>query len=699
MYQWSGDHCDTKYVAGLGKVQAYDAFYYERDPGRDNTQLSNIMGFKYNFSTGDGCCGSPIISCDNRHTSPLVGYHVAGKDHLGYAAPLVRETVEEAISFFYPGGVINETADNETIFAQGAIPKFWPDGDFDVKGAAAKPEHQPDKSHLERSIIHDVIKKHITEPAVLSPHDPRLEAAVSPLRIGVEKYGARLPAIRPQMEEVIDVCFENLANRFSKCPKNRMEVLDVDTTLNGDPWVGGMDSMNMRSSLGFYYKNLKEGGSIGKTSAFPYDEEQKKFIPSPFGEKIIADMREMEEEMKKGNRVPHVWVDTVKDECRPLAKIPTGQTRVFCVGQVTYLMLGRMYCLGAMAAVQQSKIQCGIAVGMDPFSTDAHTLVTYLHEVGHKIIAGDYKAFDSNIHPLFFDGVCTVTNRMYNDEPEKQLVRKVLFDMMAQSTAIAGDCVYEKYKGNPSGNFATWWVNSCAGVAFLQASFVFLALQNDPKLAYPDAFWEHCRPVVFGDDFLLAVSPTVEAWMTLTNLIKTVEEFGMTMTPEDKSNNIRDHKTIEECTFLKCNFRQENGLWLMALSKDTIYEMTNWISRDADPVATTFDKCLTALWMAAFHGEGFYNQFRKELDRALNDLHAVNRPLPGWHEAQFRRRNCLGQRDGRDQSSASFHVDMESGEISYSNPFSSGYEHQKLKGGLPYAHVLDVPEIAFVAEM
>jgi len=155
-------------------------------------------------------------------------------------------------------------------------------------------------------------------------------------------------------------------------------------------------------------------------------------------------------------------------------------------------------------------------------------------------------------------------------------------------------------------------LNSVLGLLLLLMSWCRIARQYAPELATPTAFWQHCRPIVFGDDFLVSKSDEVD-WFTLPRLIEAVKEFGMTMTPEDKSSIAEDYKLITQCTFLKCHFMKVQGIWRMCLKKETIYEMTNWITACSNVEEVTNSKCNTALQMMAAWGETDWNILHKKL--------------------------------------------------------------------------------------
>jgi hypothetical protein len=691
-------------MAANVEVFSKNAFQYPLNANDESQMISNQCGFSYKHSFGKGACGSPLVSCSNNHTQHLVGIHIAGTADLGFALPLFAEMAEDALRILCPKGAIYEADVPEHAIEAHGAPTFFIPGHIDHLGKYNRVVFTPEKTHLRKSVCYKELFDPISEPAILELKDPRNVKKRHPLSLGVSKYGERASYI---CKHLARLCARNYGERLRRfCKRNKLRVLDPEEGLNGDPQVVNMTAMNMRSSAGEPWKKFCEGkgpDEKGKSSLFDINDSRVpriKFRTEGPGAQVLAKVYESEEKGRRGYRDDTLWWDCVKDELRTYSYVPAStlvefdehyktmgeqlvkvfkDTRVFDVAPVDFTINGRRYFLPAFASMMEANTDIGIAVGMDPFSADAHKLVTYLQSVGYRIIAGDYKKFDARISGEFFDMGCEAINMLYDDDEESQLFRRVWTSQLYQRWGIAGDLVYGAFVGNPSGNPGTTMFNCMTGIFILMMAFIRLAEQYDLSKAHPEAFWAFTRPIVFGDDFLLAVSEECP-WVTLPALIEVVKEFGMEMTPEDKTDVVEEWKPIERCTFLKCNFRYEDSMWRMCLNKKTIQEMTNWVSASTDPTTTTHDKCIIALWMMSWWGKEAFEPFREALIASLYDLHLSKKPIPHFEEFAWQQDNMLGRGFGRTQST----IEWDEGEFLFKNPFANQSQLVKVAGIKPY---------------
>ena len=639
-----GTDFSTLFHKELPKVVQYLDYNYFATP-EDEVQgklTCNTFGYKYAVSLGKGKCGMPLVSNMNVHPNPIFGIHAAGGLDMGFSTPLIREVCEEAISMLCTKGIVSSCDLKVQEGVNGERkPRFRIPGNFEEFGYYDG-GRGPERTHLDYSSTFEHIAPHRMEPSVLTPWDARIEDTGftrSPLIEGVCKYGEPAPPLDMNFFEYIK---ESLIERFRvKVRPQIKRELTWDETINGIPQIPHMDSMNLGASAGLPWKKRKASGDIGKRFLFDINQSTGSASFNDIGEELRISMEEQIAGLRRGEEQPWLFLDCLKDELRSLAKVKTASTRVFTICPVDSLMIHRKFFLPFNAACMEANINIGFAAGLDPFSFDGHKIAMWLLEVGTECIAGDYKAFDANIHPAFFEMHADMVNAILGGDEGTQLLRRTLMEQMCHTYSVAGDMCYRKAKGVPSGFGSTMVINSEVGLFILVASFVRLAQVFAPELATPGAFWDHCRPIIMGDDFVLAKSPQVP-WLTLPRLIEAVKEFGMNMTPEDKSDNVEDSKPLTRCSFLKCFLFQKEGIWRMALNKDTIYEMTNWISADVDRKGASADKARTALQYMASWGAEDFNVFRKKLVDAFEFI-GIEEELPTFAECDAVIRVAMGQ--------------------------------------------------------
>ena len=105
-----------------------------------------------------------------------------------------------------------------------------------------------------------------------------------------------------------------------------------------------------------------------------------------------------EQNAKLGIRTQTLWIDTLKDERRPLEKVRIGKTRVFSAGPMDFVILFRKYFLGFNAHCMANMITNEMAVGINVYSPRWHVLAKNLQKKGPHVVAGDFSNFDGSLN-------------------------------------------------------------------------------------------------------------------------------------------------------------------------------------------------------------------------------------------------------------------------------------------------------------
>jgi hypothetical protein len=132
---------------------------------------------------------------------------------------------------------------------------------------------------------------------------------------------------------------------------------------------------------------------------------------------------------------------------------------------------------------------------------------------------------------------------------------------------------------------------------------------------------EYVADANYGDDALESTNDEIVTWFNALTQSEAYKQFGMEMTPASKDGELVASKDFFECTFLKQGFRRhhKHGNFICAtLNKQSIQELTNWISNDAaDEDELLYTNLDTALRFAYFWGREYFDEFKGTVNGAL----------------------------------------------------------------------------------
>nr|DAZ87810.1 TPA_asm: hypothetical protein [Candiseco virus 1] len=585
---------------------------------RTSKQLLTVMrGWRYEWPTQVGDCGGVLFLLDGKNFGKIVGMHVAGAvgDNVGYAELLVLEMFDILETNRIEVPEIEDLLSSENCILE-------PSGAFNILGALPhnRVPRMPEKTTYTQSPIFEKISKHITEPAVLSPKDERLATKMSPLLLGIEKYGISRPFFN---EDLVRICTDsiqyNINNLHSSFPRR---LLTMHENVNGNPDFPYINGLNMNSSPGYPWV-LQHHEDKGKR--FLFEGEVGTLIPC---DEVMIKFKEMEEAALKGKRIPSFWVDTLKDERVKVEKIPIGKTRVFTIGPLIFNLMCRKYFLSFNSHVMENRKKSFAQVGINPFSMEWTDLAHRLLSVSNNGFCGDFSRFDGSLDPNCMYGVLDIVNHFYQDE--FGLVRKVLFAELVNTIQIAGNCVYTTIQGNPSGNPLTVILNSFVNAIYMRLCWIDLVPARIKSLDNYDRF---ISEAIYGDDNIIMVSDVVAQYFNPAAVSNYLKRNEIVYTSVSKDGNDIEWLSLDQMTFLKCGFRRKGLFYLATLDKDVIYEMVNWVK--VSTFATIEQQLIiniqVALRYAYFHGQEFFELFHMKLLKALKE-ERIDCCLPNYTE-------------------------------------------------------------------
>lgn len=564
---------------------------------------------RYDISTEKGDCGSPVIINSDSFANKLLGIHFSGHQGVGAANIITYETIER-----YCRSQISGSPDTRLI-KESVDPEFYPiNGAYVVQGKIPEVIPTPLKTKLRTSeIFEEVIETKVMPSVLESP----LERD-GPMIKGILKY--KDPNIN-LIEDIVDECVQEYSvhlngNKNLEPYGFEKRVLTFEEACRGIPGTEYMSPLKRTTSAGYPYMLSATKGKqdfFGKDD-WNFDSEECK--------QLHEDVK-FAENLCRNNIIPDFYfVSTLKDEKRPIEKVLQKKTRVFAAAPLHYTILMRKYFLGFISYLTRNRIYNGIAVGSNPYSKDWKNLYECLQKFGKKnLIAGDFSSFDGTVNFYLFNRIVDIVNDFYNDNPQNQRVRRILWTSTAQSKQILGNIVFQLCKGQPSGTPLTAISNSI--YANLAVRYCYHLMFDEVR-----SFRDNVFTIAYGDDNIIAVKNDIKNVLTPSKLALAFSAIGMTYTSETKGEQIDVFRSPEEVTFLKRGFRKEGTFVYAPLSLDSILEMTNWISNTLPPKQATKDNAQNAILELYFHTQDVFDKWAHKIKKVCQEKKIYVHVLP-----------------------------------------------------------------------
>nr|WPR18165.1 MAG: RNA-dependent RNA polymerase [Crogonang virus 38] len=536
----------------------------------------------YNMPTQCGDCGAPLTIAEPRYFGgkSILGIHVAGKSRTpanggqrqGWSAILTKELVEKALTHFHRRNTIEDTfhedlarkgveviEETEVVaecgLAEGSmVPLGLVPGEYVISQSTnTKIKETGFKGFGDSPVAQAIMRPVVRNGEIVEPMRQALSNYATPL------HKSHIPRPNATMGLAMQKHWNLTANSTRR-------ILTTEEAVIGVPHMK-LKSINRSSSCGYPY-NIKY--AKGKTDIFGDGDEFD--LERPAAQHVLSEVEGIIEDAKKGIRRAHVFVDFLKDETRPLAKVEAVATRAISGAPVDYSIAVRKYFGAFMSSVHLNHTLCGMAPGINHY-TEWDVLANELLRHGERVFAGDFKAFDASEQPDIHQHCLRYINSWYaagGGTPEDDLVREVLFQDLIHSRHLTGigprrDSIVQWNKSLPSGHPLTTIINSMYSLFTITACYV-------KRTGDYISMWDKVYICTYGDDNVVGVSDEVSEVFNQVTVAEDMKDFGLVYTSDRKDGVITPYESISDITFLKRAFRRAEieGGWCGPLNMDSI---------------------------------------------------------------------------------------------------------------------------------
>lgn len=584
---------------------------------QDNKYFEMKDCLSYTYSR-PGACGSLLLREGSNR--PILAMHVAGMGEsfsgTGYGVVLTRESLTPTTQM--EPVLDKEEKDYGSILSATMVYDMEVRLDYSGSLPDGKVPYLPQSSRLTKSLVYgkDGLSTDL-QPAVLHKKDKRYEHETTPLFEGVRKHGLltvdfKSDDIAAVKEALWDGWYCHLKPLVMS--PQRLDVHKAITGLGLDYYK----PMDLSTSMGYPYV------LTNKTAKIDYIHYKRGDDMSILGvdwidESFAEDMMRKEKLRREGIIPDTLYIDTLKDEKRPLRKIQAkGGTRVICNPSADYTIACRQNYLHFVASFMCHRRNLMHAVGCNALSYEWTEMLKKLVKVNTKFITIDY----SNFGPGYNAGVAKAAYEVMIDWTIQNVEGVNVNELLAlvyeciQSKHICHNTVYNQLGGSPSGAFFTTVVNSMVNQLYILLAWKHLVGGDN----WAQTFKEKVALIVYGDDAILTVDDKYLDRFNGVTIHSFFSDHDIVSTSAEKTATIREWVPLSEATFLKRSFLphpEREDAFLSPLAEDSILSTTQWVWKSSSIKEATRINCEAALLQAHGHGPKYFGNLKALINRAL----------------------------------------------------------------------------------
>lgn len=583
------------------------------------------------YVTSKGDCGSLVGIVSPLAPNAMYGIHVAGSasgQPTAYAIRVTREDLIDAIVRLKEGCMI---IDDDPIENAPPTTKNFLEGQGGMGPGGAepiahiKPSVLPIHTNLTKSFLHGKIGFECkVEPAKL-----KFYQGYDALEHASNKYNVKTGSI-PKHRLIQARYLVNKKFRMSMIARYR-RILTVREAILGIDAEPFMKAIPRKTSPGLPWVHVFR--ESGKKSAIGEGELD---FENPELKKVLEEVEWCKKAILDGKRPLFVFNSFLKDELRPFGKAP----RLISSAPLHLAILIRQYFMGFIQWTIENRVANGIAVGINPMSEE-WTLLARRHDAP-IVFGGDIKTFDCVMSPEVMEQVRAIINGFYVDDgTTNHYIRNRLFDELIYSRHSFKGAIYEWEGCNASGNPLTITINCIVLLILIHAACI-QAMAEEMEDAYgtKGEEWDRIEEALegvevtsYGDD---SVTSSGDPSINFDNVRRILASWGITFTPEDKSDSAESATSIEGVSFLKRGFVKthptNSNFYVAALSLDSILNNIQWMRKNDHHYEDFKSKVETALTELSAHGETTYNFWQTKIHAAWNAACSVPLSYKPWRE-------------------------------------------------------------------
>ncbi|QWT43276.1 nonstructural polyprotein [Weevil wasp positive-strand RNA virus 1] len=452
-------------------------------------------------------------------------------------------------------------------------------------------------------------------PSAMNSYDQRIKTEVPTNRIGEPSLGyAQLEQLCCEIPKgdsgILEECFiqyRDYAINLLQGKPLGIKGFSIDQIielgLNGITSSDMIPPIELNKSAGVPW--TEKSDTRKKSTLIDCTPEGKRTITNS---ELYARLVFKHENAMRNNRVLGFWASKLKDELVKPSKVEKGVNRIFQSSPVEYVIYVKGLFNNFIRFFREKRDEFSHAMAIDPISGEWQDHSQFLAFFENRV-GIDYKNYDKRtseymsylVYRLMIETIEAV------DPDEFTQARWVAAHEGIYTYLAEEETVIRANRGNKSGDPLTTEKN-CIG-NFL---YHFYSFSKELGRVDLDLFMTHTRRKFLGDDADVSVSPEAIELMNFPTLQKNIAELGQIVTlPGDFKDVETTEKFLpmEQVTFLKRYYKNENGVWYAPLERTSIEAPFSWSKNKSWELDIWRELVRASLQEAALHGDDYFNYF------------------------------------------------------------------------------------------
>lgn len=590
---------------------------------------AKFHGGRYMLPSGTFCglCGGVVIAQTRDKTDTripfILGIHLAGKDEIGAAGYVTQDMIRTAVK---------ELNGRSFIMTQ-ASESYMPANMMGID------LHELAEPHP-KCVTHDLGKESmITVLGGIDGHMSKRKTQVTQSKIspwvesimGIEvqhkvpedlnarihRHTSIMTKSRPAINynsATLELAYKDFEARLKSLPQSefaQLGKLDNDRNVSGADGVIAINAISLDTSMGYPLSGPKR----------PYFPESERVVEGitcvrDIHPLVLEEMERIESELAIGNRCNTVFTCAVKDEA---VKKTKNVSRIFVGANAPFTLEVRKFFLPICALMQRNPRVTECAAGIVVQSPQWGEMFEYISEFGEdRLIAGDYKAFDSTMGPIILKAAFKLMISLAEYSGKYTLrdltIMRGIADEITYANVNCFNTLIIQAGTNPSGHALTVQTNSIVNSLLLR--YAYYEACNNAKIARPLPFHEVARATTYGDDNLIGTKKGHD-YFNHTSIAEILGKVGIVYTMADKEAETRPYINLSEASFLKHYAVKDpkTGFWRSPCEESSLAKMLHF-HRKSD-ILTENESCVESLQNAALKffefGEEVYTKRRDQM--------------------------------------------------------------------------------------
>lgn len=463
-----------------------------------------------------------------------------------------------------------------------------------------------------------------TQPSPLNPSDKRIEPGNLPFNaLGqpslYKKPNSVMGRVLPEPDPVIlSQCYDALFSYWQSVLSGE------DMSVSDDLEKVLCESVNGRLSYEYLKPvNVKAGPGLPwsidallkKSDMIDVDEFGNRSYAQNEGGKKLKNLVGLKiKQAQKGQRIRSYCQSKLKNTLIKDSHVKIGKTRVYNASAVEDILMGNALFGPFKESFTKFGHMFNHAIGMNPHSLQWKFLFEKL-VVHPNWLDVDYKNFDKHLPSAFMRlAYKLIIETIDKVSPDNyKLARYVFAEQCINSLMVDLDTIYMTEHSNKSGDAMTTFTNSIVNYLFM--FYCFSKLLGKVDFAY---FKENVSFCTMGDDIVMSVSNEVKDWFNFCTLHQALTDIGQEATSAAKTDDIQPFVDIDQVTFLKRRFLEQDGFVVGPLPSLVVESTFGWTEVDNNDVVIWSDIVRSHLLEAVLLGKEYYDYFRDRLRVAIN---------------------------------------------------------------------------------